>query len=110
MTTPRNVREEIDQVLAYCQGPKPSREKLATGLRVLAQRVEGDNKAANKLVKELEKHMNGVGKVAYAEYWGPDWTAVVDTEYGALKLYHVYRGGVDIKKSGKGIGWIVSHK
>ena len=54
MTTPRNVREEIDQVLAYCQGPKPSREKLATGLRVLAQRVEGGYPVTDKSKKNIQ--------------------------------------------------------
>lgn len=62
-----------------------------------------------RLAREIEDQIKGTGEVIYAEYRGPDWTVLVDTEYAALKAYHAYRGRVRIEKAGGRMGgWLIS--
>lgn len=62
-----------------------------------------------RLAKEIESHIKGVGEVIYAEYRGPDWSALVDTEFAALRVYYAYRGSVRIEKAGGRMGgWLIS--
>jgi len=86
--------------------------------RVAAFHTDDDTDGLNlailpRLRSELERIIRGAGQivdlVAYAQAKGGGWTAVLDTEYAALKLYYVYRRS-DTHLTKKGSTWVISVK
>jgi hypothetical protein len=60
IASPQDLQAELRRLLAYAQTEKPSREKLATGMRVLAARVSFDRVAATDA--DLKKLAQGTLK------------------------------------------------
>jgi hypothetical protein len=47
IASPQDLQAELQRLLTYSQNPKPSREKLASAIRDLADRVAGAKQAAS---------------------------------------------------------------
>jgi len=64
IATPQDLRAELNRLLAYCEGSAPSREKLASELQDLADRVAGVPKAevSKVMAKALEEAIRKMGK------------------------------------------------
>jgi hypothetical protein len=70
-----------------------------------------ETRGSSKLREELVKIVDGTGEVVATRMYAPDegggWTAVLGTEYAALKVYYRYRySRVDLKHNVS--GWVVS--
>jgi hypothetical protein len=59
IASPQDLQAEIRRLLAYSQSPKPSREKLASELRGLADRVAADEDKVEKALKGYMHHVKG---------------------------------------------------
>lgn len=79
IASPQDLQVELHHLLAYCRGHQPSREKIASELRGLAERVAG--KTANDLPeRELEQalsRLSGVNKAEVVDSSSPS-TGVFD--------------------------------
>ena len=86
IATPQDLAAKLQRLLAYSQGPEPSRAKIASQLRTLAAATEGDfeNHVATRNVrltpKEITRASDGYTIVVRPQSDGGYWVSAVKIE------------------------------
>ena len=68
IASPNELASELRSLLAYAEGDQPSREKLASGLRALAQRVASSLPELRGLLSTLSR-LPGVDEAYITDQW-----------------------------------------